>query len=73
MSKMNNSKYKNVLPGACSCMTLTSKTGKHYWFRTCDIDTDIWKDGAHVVQQAAGETIIYGNGKRKLAYIPLLV
>lgn len=66
MSKMNNNKYKNILPGACSCMTLTSKTGKHYWFRTCDIDTDIWKDGAHVVQQAAGETIIYGNGKKEI-------
>lgn len=34
---------------ACSSMTLTSKSGKNYWFRTCDIDTDIWQEGAHVV------------------------
>ena len=56
---------KEVFPGACSCMTLTSKAGKHYWFRTCDIDVDLWKEGAHVIQQAAGRTIVYGNGKRE--------
>lgn len=33
---------------ACSCMTLHSRTGKPYWFRTCDIETDLWKEGAHV-------------------------
>lgn len=58
---------KEGIPGACSCMTLTSKTGKHYWFRTCDIDTDIWRDGAHVVQQAAGKIIEYGNGKKEIS------
>lgn len=57
---------EEFIPGACSCMTLTSKTGKHYWFRTCDIDTDIWEDGAHVVRQAAGERIEYGNGKKEI-------
>lgn len=56
---------KEILPGACSCMTLTSKSGRHYWFRTCDIDTDIWKAGAHVVHQRAGENIEYGNGKKE--------
>lgn len=54
-----------MLPGACSCMTLTSKTGKHYWFRTCDIETDIWADGAHVVRQTAGEEINYCDGKKE--------
>ena len=54
------------LPGACSCMTLNSKTGKHYWFRTCDIDTDIWKEGAHVVWQAAGKMLEYGNEKKEI-------
>ena len=58
---------EEFIPGACSCMTLTSKTGKHYWFRTCDIDTDIWQDGAHVVQQAAGKIIEYGNGKKEIS------
>ena len=70
MDKKRNESFR--IPGACSCMTLTSKTGKHYWFRTCDIETDIWKDGAHAVQQAAGEEIRYCDGKReigKYAYI----
>ena len=43
MKKENKS--KDTIPGACSCMTLTSKTGKHYWFRTCDIETDISEEG----------------------------
>ena len=46
-----------ILPGACSCMTLTSKSGNHYWFRTCDIENDIWEEGAHVVRKNAGEDI----------------
>ena len=61
-----------MLPGACSCMTLTSKTGKHYWFRTCDIETYIWSEGAHIVQQASGEKINYCDGKNevgKYAYV----
>ena len=57
---------KEGIPGACSCMTLTSMSGKHYWFRTCDIDTDIWKDGAHVVWQDGGKIIEYGNGKKEV-------
>ena len=56
-----------ILPGACSCMTLTSKTGKHYWFRTCDIETDIWAEGAHVVRQAAGDEINYYDGKKEVS------
>lgn len=68
MEKMKN----GMLPGACSCMTLTSKTGKHYWFRTCDIETYIWSEGAHIVQQASGEKINYCDGKNevgKYAYV----
>ena len=63
---MGNSKSnKNILPGACSCMTLTSQSGKHYWFRTCDIETQLWKEGAHIVDRAAGEEIIYSDGKNE--------
>ena len=65
MEKENKS--KDTIPGACSCMTLTSKSGKYYWFRTCDIDTDIWKDGAHVVRQAAGEVVEYCNGRKEIS------
>ena len=60
-----NKSKEGFLPGACSCMTLTSKTGKHYWFRTCDIENDLWKEGAHVVWQAAGGTIEYCDGKEE--------
>lgn len=63
---IKNINDKEYLPGACSCMTLTSKTGKIYWFRTCDIDKDIWKEGAHVVRQAAGNIIEYGKGNKEV-------
>ncbi len=56
---------KEYISGSCSCMTLTSESGKHYWFRTCDIETDIWKDGAHVVQKPAGEVIEYCDGRKE--------
>ena len=65
MRKENNN--KKIFPGACSCMTLTSKSGKHYWFRTCDIETDLWKEGAHVTCKRAGEEIVYGNGKKEIS------
>lgn len=63
MRKEDKNIYNKILPGACTCMTLTSKSGKHYWFRTCDIENDIWEEGAHVVQQAAGGVISYFGGK----------
>lgn len=62
-----NRNPKECIPGACSCMTLTSKNGKHYWFRTCDIDTDIWKAGAHVREQASGEVIEYCDGSKEIS------
>lgn len=68
----NDMVEKSVLPGACSCMTLTSKSGRHYWFRTCDIETDLWKDGAHVVQYPAGEKITYGDGKEEISQYSFL-
>ena len=55
---------QSMLPGACSCMTLTSKSGKHYWFRTCDVEGNLWEDGAHVVRRSEGEEITYCDGKR---------
>lgn len=63
---MGNENYsKDHIPGGCSSMTLTSRSGKHYWFRTCDIETDIWKDGAHAVHQAAGDVIEYCDGRKE--------
>ena len=54
---------------ACSCMTLTSESGNNYWFRTCDIDTDIWKEGAHIVSFPAGEKIAFcGREEEKCHY-----
>jgi len=43
-------------PG-CTALRLTSREGRHYWFRTCDIGGDIWKDGAHIVSFPAGAEI----------------
>lgn len=64
--------HREFIPASCSCMTLTSKSGKHYWFRTCDIETDLWKDGAHAVQQAAGSTIVYCDGKKEISQYSFL-
>ena len=62
-SRDRSTKEIRQFPGACTCMTLTSNSGKHYWFRTCDIETDIWEEGAHVVCQGKNKKIEYGNGK----------
>lgn len=59
MEKKKENTKMTFEPDSCSCMTLTSETGKHYWFRTCDIETDLWADGAHVVQQGAGARLEY--------------
>lgn len=67
MRNKNDNQQKDYFPGACSCMTLTSESGKHYWFRTCDIDTDIWKEGAHVARQAGGKSIEYEDGKKEVS------
>lgn len=44
-------------------MTLTSKTGRNYWFRTCDCMNNIWADGAHIVSFPAGYEIIFTDVK----------
>ena len=67
MRKNNENQLTEILPGACTSMTLTSKSGRHYWFRTCDIETDIWSGGAHVVQQTAGGEIVYAGEKKERA------
>ena len=59
---MKEKKEPLLLP-ACSCMTLTSKEGCHYWFRTCDIEKEFWQKGAHIVCHGAGSSIAYGDGK----------
>ncbi len=54
---------------ACSSMILTSNSNKTYWFRTCDIDTDIWKEGAHIVSIPKGAEIAFtGREKEKSQY-----
>lgn len=60
---MERKKKVTFVPASCSCMTLTSKEGRHYWFRTCDIEKDLWKEGAHGVQYAAGSRIEYDGEK----------
>lgn len=64
---MKSEKEEKKIPGlsvlACSCMTLQSESGKNYWFRTCDIDTDIWQDGAHIVSFPANREIAFQGRK----------
>lgn len=38
----------------CSAVKLTSKEGRPYWLRTCDIGGDIWAQGAHPVSFPKG-------------------
>lgn len=56
---------KQLDVAGCSCMTLTSQNQNPYWFRTCDIDTDIWKEGAHIVSVPAGETISFTEREKE--------
>lgn len=59
-------KKEKQLPGGCSCMTLTSISGKPYWFRTCDVEFDLRKEGAHPVLIEKGKLLEYeGRGQRK--------
>lgn len=46
----------------CTAVKLISKTGRPYWFRTCDIGGDIWADGAHMVSFPRGaELSLWGR------------
>ena len=52
-------------PAGCSCMMLTSKCGRVYWFRTCDLEKSVWEAGAHLVSfPAGGEIPLYGKDIR---------
>ncbi|MBQ9990497.1 MAG: linear amide C-N hydrolase [Lachnospiraceae bacterium] len=52
---------------ACSSMTLTSAENRPYWFRTCDIENDLRKEGAHLVRKSRGDILIYSGEKRQKA------
>lgn len=38
----------------CSAVKLTSREGRPFWFRTCDIGDDVWAAGAHPVSFPRG-------------------
>lgn len=63
-----HSNHRTMSLASCSCMTLTSKTGNHYWFRTCDVETDIWKDGSHGVSVSAGSRLRLNGREEKSKY-----
>ncbi len=42
---------------ACSCMTLQSESGRRYWLRTCDMENDLWKEGAHCAYFSPGDLL----------------
>ena len=56
-------KKKKILPGGCSLMTLRSKEGNPYWFRTCDITFDLRREGAGKGIIKKGELIEFEKGK----------
>lgn len=39
---------------SCTALKLTSREGRPYWFRTCDIGNSIWEQGAHIVSFPRG-------------------
>lgn len=55
------------VPG-CTAVRLISKEGRAYWFRTCDIGGDVWKDGAHVVSFPAGTEISLAERETPLRF-----
>ena len=56
-SQREETKERGKLAGGCSLMTLTSKSNKPYWFRTCDISFDLRKEGAGRVVIEKGEVL----------------
>jgi len=48
---------------ACTAMQLVSTGGAPYWFRTCDLDADVFANGAHPVSFPAGEVLELSCGK----------
>ena len=65
---MTNHITLSDFPASCSCMKLTSKQGRPYWFRTCDLNTSIWDAGAHAVSFPAGYAITAANGTLRTRY-----
>lgn len=54
---------------ACSSMTLTSAKKRPYWFRTCDIETDLRKGEAHFIQKKQGESVqLFDKEIKKIKY-----
>lgn len=65
---MTNHITLSDFPASCSCMKLTSKQGRPYWFRTCDLNTSIWDAGAHAVSFPADYAITAANGTLRTRY-----
>ena len=76
---MSESRMIHEFPARCSCLALTSKQGRSYWFRTCDLHTSVWEAGAHVVPFPARQSIqpvsythldVYKRQGNMWAYMP---
>lgn len=65
---MTNHITLSDFPASCSCMKLTSKQGRPYWFRTCDLNTSILDAGAHAVSFPADYAITTANGTLRTRY-----
>ena len=65
---MSESRMIHEFPASCSCLALTSKQGRSYWFRTCDLHTSVWEAGAHVVSFPARQSIQLAGGPAQARY-----
>ena len=65
MEKEKNTRKESILNLGCSCMTLTSVTGKHYWFRTCDLDRRTEKEVFEIIRHEKGKKLQYTNGEEE--------
>lgn len=65
---MSESRMIHEFPTSCSCLALTSKQGRSYWFRTCDLHTSVWEAGTHVVSFPARQSIQLAGGPAQARY-----
>ena len=63
---------KKMLPGGCSLMTLRSKGGNPYWFRTCDITFDLRQEGAGKIIIEKGEQLDLEKGIKAVSKYRIL-
>lgn len=65
-------KEKIHLNLGCSCMTLTSASGKHYLFRTCDLNEISNKESFQVTRHEKNKEIVYSDGHKEVCHYNII-